>query len=312
LTLVACPECEAINGLDAAHCHQCGASLGTDEQEVDAPIPASEATSVPTPQSGPLLDGTSGDRTPIALAERFERRPASSRRTPPLGRVDERAAVSVSAGPAHPEQEPRLDEHAIVEEPVDLRGRPQPALPVRAAPQRRVPLAILALVVIGIAAGAYYGWLDTTHPDVAAPATSSEQNASTDNAAPQVTPAAPSSSLPANRTEPPTVATPQEPASSSSEPERSAPAASPEPAASSPSGEPPSSTPAGAQSPGSPPANARTTTSSSRPLAERQATRARPATRAPTVDKDALATQRLIERDLGKFLPRTYTNGSAQ
>ena len=97
LTLVACPECEAINGLDAAHCHQCGASLGTDEQEVDAPIPASKATSVPTPQSGPLLDGTSGDRTPIALAERFERRPASSRRTPPLGRVDERAAVRIRA-----------------------------------------------------------------------------------------------------------------------------------------------------------------------------------------------------------------------
>src|SRR6185437_10697499 len=109
--------------IDAVHCHQCGAGLAPAEQErcVDD---ASDAMSVPTRASSdaPLQERVH-DRTPIALAERFERQLAPPRNSPPRRTyAHKRDFAAVPTEPATFPSETSFDEQRIAEEAEAGRG----------------------------------------------------------------------------------------------------------------------------------------------------------------------------------------------
>lgn len=297
LTLVACPACEAINALAATHCHQCGAALETVERETHvAGSQTSDAMSVPTAASSetPLRDAAT-DRTPIALAERFERAPASARSAPPRRPLPhKRDFTAVPTEPAPFPRETSFDEPRIGSEREHEQGVERP----RRAGARRagLPVAVVAIVLVALAAGSYYGWLRTTQSNVTPPRV--DANAAPADAAKPRAPVAPV------------------PPATSSEAASTAAAAPSEPPAPPSSRSTPSAIPGGA-SRETTTANERATSPSraapATPSGEARATRARSSTTAaPKVDKDALATERLIERDLGRFLPRDATNPGAR
>lgn len=321
LTLLACPDCDAINALDAPRCHQCGASLATTEQAADAPVArGSEAMSVPSPASGAPLQAGAGDSTPIALAERFERERASTRDAPRIR--PKTVAPAFDASLAEAVQfvgEPSLGEPAVMRrrdravagERDGAVARVRPARSVR----QRLPLVVVALIVLGIAAGSYYGWLKSTSPNMRPPPAREAPSVPAGNVPPHTAPVAP---LPAEPPHPPapTTGAPSEPgpqtttAPTPAVPETPAPqtATTPTPATTNAASPAPAPATPDTTSPTSEQATPPSPSSSATSPRERRTPRARPTTRAPRIDKDAEATQRLIERDLGRFVP----NGSAK
>jgi hypothetical protein len=315
LTLVGCPRCEAINALDADRCHQCGEALPgrahaappkirSPQPNVNATISASGAPAAA--QSVDELDVDPLATTPIALARRFGRA-LNERATDSPGRAsdapreeslprDEASAVRERQA-SHVERivanvQPRVSDADREPAPADL--RPSEG---RGASRQRFSVAPVVAVILLVAAGAvaYYVMPRAPQPDIGT----------------TTTPAAPVTASPGGKDAQPRSArddapTAQAPRSPAQAPQNEAPAV-PEvvPATPSRAGEaepgPSPATPA-------PAAHAGRQAQSASGAAPQHAAPARPANRSPRpaprqLDKDALATQRLIERDLAPFRP---------
>ena len=326
LDLKPCSQCDAMNHVAVDRCYQCGTAFAAENGVLEvaevgaAGIPATEpaatARSVPpqlyeNPQLGPA------NRIPVALSDRID---ASTER------------VAIPGQPTHPltpfADATHSDDIDDDDDWTDPRRLHAARKGLRAERRRhRVAQAALAgICVLVIGAAAYYV-LDTgmvpravqmarafeaadERPGNAAPAPTSPRppaRAST-AAAPEKASADQGGSPAANAgtaSQPAASVSAPSPASTSEPLPASAPVASPAPAASALAASPPDA----AMTPSSP-----TTAGGNAPATERGAahevtrrashepSQRRPAT-PPSVDKDALATQRLIERDLAGFLP---------
>ena len=322
LDLKPCPRCEAMNHVAVNQCHQCGAVISAAES---APVPdaSQKSTTVETVDSA--LAGDSAiirDSIPIALSTRFDAadEPATH---PPLGAN----RPEMSEPPA---KEPTAASRAIPIVP----GTAVRSTTWRERPRRRAPYAALAIAGVCVIAGAaYYGYesgllpaysdltgalvtkepassdtpgaLPATAPASADHASSTAPEAPRDETiAPAVTPPAAPPPGPAMAPAPKSQsAVAPAAAAASSEPRATA---QPPAAAASDATEEPSSA---ARALGSATRSGRASSSprsSRRPTnAQSQAAdgRSQSADSRSQADKDALATQRLIERDLEGFVP---------
>lgn len=328
LDLKPCKHCEAFNHVAVDRCYQCGALFVPAKQEAVAAAvtgapSAGESPATPSPRGPvskpvrvePALDPL--EHTPVALSDRMEA-------------YTERVAEHVGDAPpfmpfAATGSEAETDDEV---DRLDARRQREARLESRSRRRTRAAVAAVATVVLcAIAGGSYVaydaGWLSRAGAWAHAaeqrlvassssiigklggnigqareptPDAAPNKPAATDSAAPTPTPA------------------PAQPAADAPAPLVTktlddAPPASSGSAA-------PSSSPQGAATDTAPPASrtaspsARKATRPARPGdAARRAARetpAKPPHAAPTpapVDKDALATQRLIQRDLAGFLP---------
>ena len=308
LNLQPCPRCEAINSESARLCSQCGAPLSSAAPE-DASVPAAAPTGVSQGAAGSV---SIADPLPIALAERLEPLP-NQPATPPRetsAEVDDTAAVEGApleaeapsiAGPPSPAA-------AFTGEP----GGGDADVPSRLQGDRAVyPTAnssrrfVLGVLLVAAASGAAY-WVYEHPMRSAEPQSSASEGAAT---APEPASSSPARTQTGNgptgsREPPPNAASP--PSASSSE--------SPPPMSETASPSTDAQPPAAAQTPataGAPiPSKAETagpldtgtgkTTDAPKTRAARRPTAApQPQRTKEQAKRDAIATQRLIARELG-------------
>ena len=327
LDLKPCSQCDAMNHVSVDRCYQCGTAFAAENGLLEVAgvgagsIAAAESAAAARAVSPPLYDNPQlgpANRIPVALSDRID---ASTER------------VAVPGQPTHPltpfAEATHSEDIADDDDWVDPRRLHAARKGLRAERRRhRVAQAALAGVcVFVIGAAAYYvldagvvprvvrmtralGAVDERAANLP-PATTSAQPAAPTPVAP-----APEEATADQRAAPGAnagTASPS-PASASSAPSRVSTSSAPSPPATS------ATSPAPGASPASSPGTAITPSSAAPALANAQAAerhaasetarrvsrepaaRSRPAT-PPSDDKDARATQRLIERDLAGFLP---------
>jgi len=300
LNLRPCSRCAAINPDSAAWCSQCGASLPeASTLEMEAPAFALVDTSY-----GAASLQAMGDSVPIALAHRLEKQPRTpaAPARPPEARIDEPAAApALAVDPL-----PREDAALIV--PRDARtdyGTPNPG---------RARVWLLCAVLISIAGGIYWMWpypaRPPAHPDsrpeasvpvpTPGPALAPEPGTSAPAAPPSADAASPAPTATPARSAVSSPAPSSEPATAPAPPSPGPQVQAPDPAATPPSASVP--TPPEAQaSPEAPKPSGREATnlpSAARGGDPRQRSAASART-AEQAQRDAIATQRLISRELG-------------
>jgi hypothetical protein len=293
-----CPNCEAVNDARSDRCHQCGLAL--------APQTVASASAL-TPPIASAPDAMAGrreasDNVPIALAERV---------------------AAGSRGATSPEYR-APPEHRIVEEedPVvaELDRRERVAAYSERTPSFVTPNRIAALVIVlGIVgAGAYYAYLrgvplpaldgadaPTASQRDGAPTTSSRTPATSSGA-----PAATSGGATATGAAvlSPDAATAARSAAAPGA--RAASQATIEPAAAAPPAGTQPASPRAEANAAAPPEKAQTAEPRSRARDTRDATRQ--GSTGARVDRDAIETQRLIERDLAGFVRAPDGNSGPQ
>ena len=344
LTLVACATCDAINAIDAAQCHQCGAALPRHDAKAPEPSPRSEGAGRLRDSEGavPRFRDSEGARQRLRRDEPAGRRSreaapaitstpifaATAQRADPgddfVALAQERRYVGIDGGTqaladATPIAFAERVAHAL---PVDFDELPTPesARPGRTVTTRArrashhgahigVAVALVTLAVLG----AYFAYDVPALRAIVANAFSRARLVAS--------PASPSSASPppeapaaAHETLPPTPGpTGTAPQSAPAVDASNAQAHAPAPTNTGPAADaaaPGASAGAGsAAQPERAPAVPDATPSKPRPARaqERAPTRA-PAQQAPSTqrapDRDAEATRRLIERDLGPFLTK--------
>jgi hypothetical protein len=328
LDLKPCSQCDAMNHVSVDRCYQCGTAFATENGVLEvaevgaAGIPAAEsaaaARSVPpptlydNPQLGPA------NRIPVALSDRID---ASTER------------VAIPGQPTHPltpfADATHSDDIDDDDDWTDPRRLHAARKGLRAERRHHwlAQGALAGICVLVIGAAAYYV-LDTgmvpravqmaraleagdERPANVAPAPASPQAPAQASAAPAPPKAsadegtAPAAN--AGTTSPPAAASSSVPSSASPSAASPAPASVQSPAAAASTA---AASPSGAAST---PSSSTTTVANApteraaahepaRRVSREPSPRSRPAT-PPSVDRDALATQRLIERDLAGFLP---------
>jgi hypothetical protein len=306
LDLQPCPKCEAMNHVAVEQCHQCGAPLRTSGQSASAePLTAATTAPVSEPASAGGADAMP-DSIPIALSSRMAGDPEPE----PVSTLSAPRAAAAPEQRAAPRSPPSADDAGAPPMTVDARYPPWQA-PRRRGALRVVLAAVGVCVIAGAALYAYEGGLMPAMSDLsdALPAKDAQPpvtpGGSASGTADGATPRAPEAPRDetiapavAPRAAPPTgpamapAPTPQVTApaqSSSPEPESTTrPALTTPPAASARSS---SAAPSAGTAAQRPPASSRTAR-----------TPARQGDAPSQADKDALATQRLIERDLKGFV----------
>jgi len=319
LTLATCAACEAINAIDAARCHQCGADLSPASSSVaKAHVVDDDANVEGPPDTEPtfVFDAvettapSDGDDAFIALAE--ERRYVG----PDGGKHALAAATPIAFA--------ERVAHDIHEADAFGTSEPSPRVAERARPARRAHLGVAVVLVLATGIVAYFAFdvpklravvantlaRANSIALLASPVPSPHPVERADNAPAQPAPApVPAPTLAPAITPAPPPAPPPAPASTPAPDTTPAPA--PTPARTS---EPVHATP---QPGGVAPASSARSTQAAGPRAakgrnadtpRRAASRTHsPSTVTPprrTVDRDALETQRLIDRDLGRFLAK--------
>lgn len=316
LDLKPCPQCEAMNHVAVSQCHQCGTAFPmADASAIDEASPAVGDASAARDVVRAARTTAAGDSIPVALSTRIDAgaESAGAQRSGMASAAPlERSAAPYTGPAASPE-------------PIGI-----PAADVR-SPQWRTPrrsgapyAALVGVAVCVIAGATYYAYEARLLP--AAIMDWPRAGATKDAASSVTTSPLPATEMPASAG-PATTTTPEAPNAATIAPAVRPPAAPPPGPAMAPAPRPQSAT-GTAQSRSAEPASAEqspTANQSSRtaPLdasapaasagsAASDDTRASPRTARSTTrhgnapsqaDKDALATQRLIERDLKGFLP---------
>jgi Double zinc ribbon len=290
LYLKPCPQCEAVNDGAAPQCFQCGAALPKDDADQEASVAAMAVLSNATESAG-APGGVERPSAPGAFTERFEIE---------FGEFRPSLFDDLPAGPAASKRA-TSDAPAVV----DLR-QTVPAASAAPAYHRdsvtRTGLApigallVLALIVVG--AAAYYVYEHSaadTKVAVAAPPPSADPQPAAEAKA---TPAAPNDAAP-----PPVATTPK--TESTMAAEAAAPAGESENATS--SAPPPG--PVGARVEPRAATKAKSTAESRRNVggAPGKGVAAQPARPATSSDASAVATQRIIEREVVGMRAAPYT-----
>jgi hypothetical protein len=326
-----CAKCEAMNHIAVDRCYQCGTPFAIDENLEFAEAGASARNASAAPSGAGEVGVESGstrqesanplpERIPVVLSQRMD--PASA---PADAGRHERAHAQASA-----QDLPGADDDPWID-PRRALGTARDT--ARRAERRGATRAAFAGVVVCAVVGAgYYAYQAQMLPRVANVARALHLS---NDPAPGATPASSSATSPSS----PSGTVPASPAATAREESRQgstaagpatiAPATSAAAAGASPPGgtnDAPStsavpsastSTSAAAAAPGASTQPPATSTPASTTSRRRNVSRGAspPSTRngaaQPAIDKDAAATQRLIERDLGRFLPPEHTQQSA-
>jgi hypothetical protein len=330
LDLKPCAKCEAMNHIAVDRCYQCGTPFAIDENREFAEAGAGNAAAA---RSGAGEIGVESglprqepanplpDRIPVVLSQRMD--PASA--PADAGRHEQAHAQASAKDVARADDDPWIDPRRAI-------GTARHTAPV--AERRGATRAAFASVAVCALVGAgYYAYQAQMLPRIADvaralhlnnhPTSGATPSSSSATAASSPSGSAPASPAAAAREESgqgstaagaPTVA----PATSAAAAGASPPGGTNDAAASTsavPSASSSTSAPAAAPSADTQPPT--TGTSASTTSRRRSVSRGAspPSTRnsaaQPTIDKDAAATQRLIERDLGRFLPPEHTQQSA-
>lgn len=325
LNLKPCRRCEAVNDAFAEHCHQCGMPFAPDAGS-DATADAGDA------MTGSPLAAAVADRIPIALAQRHpnlerlmsERASGAKSPDPPestgniaaparapwqrtsataarvTGPAAAAATVERKITPAHDADAQRMTASERYVPPKRW------SAPARGnAPKRTVnPFAVGAVVALAI--GGYYayqGWApftwpttDVATPDAAAVVSRPDSTSATDPTPPALPDPAGTKSATDS-----TASSAAAPPTDDRPPTGDAPAANSVGATASPA-TPEQSAPTSPQNATDMPDSsaAKPATGAATPATAARATKARAQA---AIDRDALATRRLIERDLGAFAP---------
>jgi hypothetical protein len=319
LDLKPCAQCEAMNHIAVDRCYQCGAPFAAAQDREFAEVAASAAgASAGVP--GAVERGTESaspgqepanplpDRIPVVLSQRMDpaSRPADALRH---ARVEPRAVA---------QDLPGAQDDAWIDSRRSIGTARKTA---RVAERRRATGAAFAAVAVCAIVGAgYYAYQAQMLPRVADVARALRlSNETTSEAAPAAS-AATSPSATAGASPASTALGESAQGSTAAAPAAIAPATSAATTGASAAGEPTEAAPASAIPPASAPASASgaAASASTPPLTSKPASRTSrrrnvprsavpPSTpdsaAQPATDKDAAATQRLIERDLGPFLP---------
>lgn len=322
LDLKPCAQCEAMNHIAVDRCYQCGAPFAVAQDREFAEVAASAAgasAGVPgaversiesaSPDQEPA--NPLPDRIPVVLSQRMDpaSRPADALRH---ARVEPRAAA---------QDLPGAQDDAWIDSRRSIGTDRKTA---RVAQRRRATGAAFAAVAVCAIVGAgYYAYQAQMLPRVADVARALRlSNETTSVATPAASSATspPSPSATAGASPASTALGESTQGSTATPPAAIAPAPSAATTGASAAGEPTEAAPASAIPPASAPASASgaAASASTPPLTSKPASRTSrrrnvprsavpPSTpdsaAQPATDKDAAATQRLIERDLGRFLP---------
>jgi hypothetical protein len=319
LDLKPCAQCEAMNHIAVDRCYQCGAPFAAAQDREFAEVAASAAgasAGVPGAVERGIESASPGqepanplpDRIPVVLSQRMDpaSRPADALRH---ARVEPRAAA---------QDLPGAQDDAWIDSRRSIGTARETA---RVAERRRATGAAFAAVAVCAIVGAgYYAYQAQMLPRVADVARALRlSNETTSEAAPAAS-AATSPSATAGASPASTALGESTQGSTAAAPAAIAPATSAATTGASAAGEPTEAAPASAIPPASAPASASgaAASASTQPLTSKPASRTSrrrnvprsavpPSTpdsaAQPATDKDAAATQRLIERDLGPFLP---------
>lgn len=291
LNFAPCPRCEAVNNVSDTECFQCGASLSWFATEgVSVPATALAETS-----KGVEASVSRPDSGPLALADRLEAVPWE----PHIEAQEPRIAAEVPPAPLAPtatDSASRADDRST---------SPSSSYGGHAGYRRRQPNLALGLFLVvafvAVGGGLYWIWLSQT-PSTDSPSGPArpEPTPSTPAATPQ-TADAPSkpvdSTSPSSESAPPVTGTSDSPTKAA---ESTAPAAKVQappvidPASKSMAARKPSGTATSTSSRAGTAKTATTHASSTQPHST-----AAPARTTEQEERDAIATRRLIERDLG-------------
>lgn len=319
LDLKPCVQCEAMNHIAVDRCYQCGAPFAAAQDREFAEVAASAAgasAGVPGAVERGIESASPGqepanplpDRIPVVLSQRMDpaSRPADALRH---ARVEPRAAA---------QDLPGAQDDAWIDSRRSIGTARETA---RVAQRRRATgAAFAAVAVCAIVGGGYYAYQAQMLPRVADVARALRLSNETTSEATPAASSATSPSATAGASPASTALGESAQGSTAAAPAAIAPATSAATTGASAAGEPTEAAPASAIPPASAPASASgaAASASTPPLTSKPASRTSrrrnvprsavpPSTpdsaAQPATDKDAAATQRLIERDLGPFLP---------
>lgn len=306
LNLAPCPRCEAINNLSDEQCAQCGASLSS-AAATDAPVHAGPLTQAsPTADCAWMEHGS----IPTALASRIVAADPHTSSDKVLDTVGEPA--STLAAPATVEPRDQADE--ITRPSTGHRA------PSGAHKRSRAYGIAFCVIFVAVAAAVYWGAVETLPPRFAGTTTVEAPKRAREATVPPATPSqtpgtqAQSRESPiadtAQTTQPtstaahlptPSSATSSDAPATSSEPESPPPDAPVSAAASAPRSVEP---PVAVQAQESKPSDRPSAKAKARAVGETRARRPAQSSNRDQAERDAIATQRLIARELANF-PRT-------
>ena len=305
LHLRPCPRCEAVTDSSAGRCHQCGAVFDAEPVAVstDTHLAANESAAMHEREAGSTRNEHERETAGTRNEQHEQKRVDAAERAHETRHDKDLATSQFTQGDAYAHIPEWLAERfdaantrqAVTDEPF------VPDLPRESeTPPRRAHswlLIIAGAVAVGLVG--YYGYFVTTLHGPASSRGVVEPSASREASAPNSEAAKPQPAAPAQTAAPAPKPAPQAPASDVNQaktPRKNVPGATP------------SDPKTGAAQEALHPTTPRTASeaaNATQRLVERDMGRsAARSAHATPVDRDAIETKRLIERDLGAFLPR--------